>query len=101
MFAKYIKNIETEDEYKATSTVIAQKSPEISFPKDSILTSSEYKKLDDENRKKCVVNGELLAVIGGSSSDEENYTVYDKVGMAVNREHTRQMIMVYIQVTST
>lgn len=90
LFAKYIKNIETEDEYKATSTVIAQKSPEISFPKDSILTSSEYKKLDDENRKKCVVNGELLAVIGGSSSDEENYTVYDKVGMAVNREPMRK-----------
>lgn len=90
LFAKYIKNIETEDEYKATSTVIAQKSPEISFPKDSILTSSEYKKLDDENRKKCVVNGELLAVVGGSSSDEDKYTVYDKAGVAINREPMRK-----------
>ena len=90
LFAKYIKNIETKDEYKATSTIIAQKNPEISFPKDSILTSSEYEKLDDENRKKCVISGELLAATGGSSSDKENNTVYDKVGMSVNREPMRK-----------
>lgn len=90
LFAKYIKNIETEDEYKTTETVIAQENPKISFPKDSILTSSEYKKLDDVNRKKCVVNGELLAVVGGSSSDEDKYTVYDKAGVAINREPMRK-----------
>ena len=90
LFAKYIKNIETEDEYKATEAVIAQKSPEISFPKDSILTSSEYEKLDDENRKKCVINGELLAVTGDSSSDKEKNTVYDKVGVSVDREPMRK-----------
>ena len=90
LFAKYIKNIETEDEYKTTETVTAQENPKISFPKDSILTSSEYKKLDDVNRKKCVVNGELLAVVGGSSSDEDKYTVYDKAGMAINREPMRK-----------
>ena len=90
LFAKYIKNIETEDEYKTTETVTVQENPKISFPKDSILTSSEYKKLDDVNRKKCVVNGELLAVVGGSSSDEDKYTVYDKAGMAINREPMRK-----------
>ena len=90
LFAKYIKNIETEDEYKTTETVTAQENPKISFPKDSILTSSEYKKLDDVNRKKCVVNGELLAVVGGSSTDEDKYTVYDKAGMAINREPMRK-----------
>lgn len=90
LFAKYIKNIETEDEYKTTETVIAQENPKISFPKDSILTSSEYKKLDDVNRKRCVVNGELLAVVGGSSSDEDKYTVYDKAGVAINREPMRK-----------
>ena len=90
LFAKYIKNIETEDEYKTTETVTAQENPKISFPKDSILTSSEYKKLDDVNRKKCVVNGELLAVVGGSSTDEDKYTVYDKAGVAINREPMRK-----------
>ena len=90
LFAKYIKNIETEDEYKATKTVIAQKNPEISFKAGSILTSSEYEKLDDDNRKKCVISGELLATTGGSSSDKEGYTMYDKVGMAVNREPMRK-----------
>ena len=90
LFAKYIKNIETEDEYKATKTVIAQKNPEISFKAGSILTSSEYEKLDDDNRKKCVISGELLAATGGSSSDKEGYTMYDKVGMAVNREPMRK-----------
>lgn len=90
LFAKYIKNIETEDEYKTTETVTVQENPKISFPKDSILTSSEYKKLDDVNRKKCVVNGELLAVVGGSSSDEDKYTVYDKAGVAINREPMRK-----------
>lgn len=90
LFAKYIKNIETEDEYKATEAVIAQKSPEISFPKDSILTSSEYEKLDDDNRKKCVINGELLAVTGDSSSDKDKNTVYDKVGVSVDREPMRK-----------
>ena len=90
LFAKYIKNIETEDEYKTTETVTAQETPKISFPKGSILTSSEYKKLDDVNRKRCVVNGELLAVVGGSSSDEDKYTVYDKAGMAINREPMRK-----------
>ena len=90
LFAKYIKNIETEDEYKATKTVIAQKNPEISFKAGSILTSSEYEKLDDKNRKNCVISGELLATNGGSSSDKEVYTMYDKVGMAVNREPMRK-----------
>ena len=90
LFAKYIKNIETEDEYKATKTVIAQKNPEISFKAGSILTSSEYEKLDDDNRKKCVISGELLAANGGSSSDKEGYTMYDKVGMSVNREPMRK-----------
>lgn len=90
LFAKYIKNIETEDEYKTTETVTAQENPKISFPKGSILTSSEYKKLDDVNRKRCVVNGELLAVVGGSSSDEDKYTVYDKAGVAINREPMRK-----------
>lgn len=90
LFAKYIKNIETEDEYKATKTIIAQKNPEISFKADSILTSSEYEKLDDENRIKCVISGELLAANGGSSSDKEGYTMYDKVGMSVNREPMRK-----------
>ena len=90
LFAKYIKNIETEDEYKTTETVTAQENPKISFKAGSILTSSEYKKLNDANRKKCVVNGELLAVVGGSSSDEDKYTVYDKAGMAINREPMRK-----------
>lgn len=90
LFAKYIKNIETEDEYKVTETIIAQKNPEISFKAGSILTSSEYEKLDDENRKNCVISGELLAATGGSSSDKEGYTMYDKVGMAVNREPMRK-----------
>lgn len=90
LFAKYIKNIETEDEYKATKTIIAQKNPEISFKAGSILTSSEYEKLDDENRIKCVISGELLAANGGSSSDKEGYTMYDKVGMSVNREPMRK-----------
>ena len=90
LFAKYIKNIETEDEYKATKTIIAQKNPEISFKAGSILTSSEYEKLDDDNRKKCVISGELLAATGGSSSDKEGYTMYDKVGMSVNREPMRK-----------
>lgn len=90
LFAKYIKNIETEDEYKTTEAVTAQENPKISFKAGSILTSSEYKKLDDENRKKCVVNGELLAVVGGSSTDEDKYTVYDKAGMAINREPMRK-----------
>lgn len=90
LFAKYIKNIETEDEYKTTETVTAQENPKISFKAGSILTSSEYKKLNDANRKKCVVNGELLAVVGGSSTDEDKYTVYDKAGMAINREPMRK-----------
>lgn len=90
LFAKYIKNIETEDEYKATEAITVQESPKISFPKDSILTSSEYEKLDDDNRKKCVISGELLAANGGSSSDKEGYTMYDKVGMSVNREPMRK-----------
>lgn len=90
LFAKYIKNIETEDEYKATEAITVQESPKISFPKDSILTSSEYEKLDDDNRKKCVISGELLAATGGSSSDKEEHTMYDKVGMAVNREPMRK-----------
>ena len=90
LFAKYIKNIETEDEYKTTEAVTAQENPKISFKAGSILTSSEYKKLNDANRKKCVVNGELLAVVGGSSSDEDKYTVYDKAGMAINREPMRK-----------
>lgn len=90
LFAKYIKNIETEDEYKATEAITVQESPKISFPKDSILTSSEYEKLDDDNRKKCVISGELLAANGSSSSDKEGYTMYDKVGMSVNREPMRK-----------
>lgn len=90
LFAKYIKNIKTEDEYKATEAITVQESPKISFPKDSILTSSEYEKLDDDNRKKCVISGELLAANGSSSSDKEGYTMYDKVGMSVNREPMRK-----------
>lgn len=90
LFAKYIKNIETEDEYKVTEAITVQENPKISFKAGSILTSSEYEKLNDANRKKCVVNGELLAVVGGSSSDEDKYTVYDKAGMAINREPMRK-----------
>lgn len=105
LFAKYIKNIETEDEYKVVNGFVVQvkdtnargskpkwkdSNPKITYKSGDIISKSEFEKLNIEQQKLCVINGEPLAITGGSFSEEEQYTTYDKIGLRVNREPMRK-----------
>ena len=96
LFAKYIKNIDTEEEYKTNATVKNIKTGK-TYKKGSIIDVNEYNSLaltvengqEDDHKKKCLNNGEPLAVIGTSLTDKENYTTYNVTGARVNREPMR------------
>lgn len=96
LFAKYIKNINTEEEYKVENTVKNIKTGK-TYQKGSIIDVNEYNSLalknennqDDDHKKKCLNNGEPLAVIGTSLTDKETPTVYNVNGIRVNREPMR------------
>lgn len=96
LFAKYIKNINTEEEYKVKNTVKNIKTGK-TYQKGSIIDVNEYNSLalknennqDDDHKKKCLNNGEPLAVIGTSLTDKETPTVYNVNGVRVNREPMR------------
>lgn len=96
LFAKYIKNINTEEEYKVENTVKNIKTGK-TYQKGSIIDVNEYNSLalknennqDDDHKKKCLNNGEPLAVIGTSLTDKETPTVYNVNGVRVNREPMR------------
>lgn len=96
LFAKYIKNINTEEEYKVENTVKNIKTGK-TYQKGSIIDVNEYNSLalknennqDDNHKKKCLNNGEPLAVIGTSLTDKETPTVYNVNGVRVNREPMR------------
>lgn len=98
LFAKYIKNIETENEYRARETFTVETkvngewketNPPIKYIKNDILSTTEYDVLSPDQQKLCEINGEPLAVTGSSFLDEDSYTVYDKIGVRVNREPMR------------
>ena len=74
LFAKYIKNINTEEEYKKGS---------------NIYDKFEYANMSDTEQQSCIPNGEPTAVIGSSFSDTIS-TSYDKSGVRVNREPMRK-----------
>nr|DAO40925.1 MAG TPA: hypothetical protein [Herelleviridae sp.] len=96
LFAKYVKNINTEEEYKVENTVKNIKTGK-TYQKGSIIDVNEYNSLalknennqDDDHKKKCLNNGEPLAVIGTSLTDKETHTVYNVNGVRVNREPMR------------
>lgn len=96
LFAKYVKNINTEEEYKVENTVKNIKTGK-TYQKGSIIDVNEYNSLalknennqDDDHKKKCLNNGEPLAVIGTSLTDKETPTVYNVNGVRVNREPMR------------
>lgn len=74
LFAKYIKNINTEEEYKKGS---------------DIYDKFEYANMSDNDQNSCIPNGEPTAVIGSSFSNVIS-TSYDKSGVRVNREPMRK-----------
>lgn len=90
LYAKYIKNIDTEDEYKVETAISNDENGYKSYKKGDILTSAEYDFLTDDNKKKCVVNGEPMAIIGTSLMENDTYTVYNVSGVRVNREPMRK-----------
>lgn len=100
LFAKYIKNIETHEEYKVKNTFIldvldntgkwVQSNPIIKYSKGDILSYKEYKQLSDEQKTNCRLYGDMMAIVGGSSNTNDLKTVYDKVGLRVNREPMRE-----------
>lgn len=104
LFAKYIKNIDTEDEYKVITTTAVQTydserkswvqtNPLITYNKNDIISADEFEKLrsgKEGQQQNCVINGEPLAVIGSSFNDNDTYTVYNKIGVRVNREPMRK-----------
>lgn len=75
LFAKYIKNINTEEEYKEGS---------------NIYDKYEYANMSIEEQKNCIPNGEPMAVIGSSFVEDDTTTSYDKNGARVNREPMRK-----------
>lgn len=87
LFAKYIKNIETENVYKTTEDFTAQENPNITYKNGDILSSSEYERLSYDKQKKCVFEGNAFAITGSSATNSD--TVYDKIGVRVNREPMR------------
>ena len=88
LYAKYIKNIDTEDEYKVVNAISNDKNK--SYKKGDILNSDEYDFLIEDNKKKCVVNGEPMAIIGTSLTEDDSYTIYNVSGVRVNREPMRK-----------
>lgn len=75
LFAKYIKNINTEEEYKEGN---------------KIYDKYEYANMSIEEQKSCIPNGEPMAVIGSSFIEDDTTTSYDKNGVRVNREPMRK-----------
>lgn len=74
IFAKYIKNIETEDEYKRGS---------------DIYTRFEYDRLSKEDKKSCTINGQAMAKTGSSMVENDEFTTYNVNGLKVDREPMR------------
>lgn len=90
LFAKYIKNIDTEDTYKVNSGFTDNKGG-VEYVANEIIESKIYRKLDADLQKKCVINGELMAIVGSSTIPiTDSATVYDKSGVRVNREPMRE-----------
>lgn len=75
LFAKYIKNINTEEEYKEGN---------------NIYDKYEYANMSITEQKNCIPNGEPMAVIGSSFVEDDTTTSYDKNGVRVNREPMRK-----------
>lgn len=75
LFAKYIKNINTEEEY---------------LKGGDIYDKYEYANFSIDEQKSCVPNGEPMAVIGSSFVEDDTTTSYDKNGARVNREPMRK-----------
>ena len=78
LFAKYIKNINTEEEYKEGN---------------KIYDKYEYANMSIEEQKHCIPNGEPMAVIGSSFVEDDTTTSYDKNGVRVNREPMRKKVV--------
>lgn len=74
LFSKYIKNIDTDCEYKNGD--------------GDFITEEEFSLLSDEDKEKCIITGEPTALTGSSAGDI--VTVYDKYGVRVNREPMRK-----------
>lgn len=75
LFAKYIKNINTEEEYKKGN---------------DIYDKTEYENMSEEDQKTCIPNGEPMAVVGSSTIEDDTTTAYDYNGVRVNREPMRK-----------
>lgn len=87
--AKYIKNIDTEDTYKIKFG-FNDTNNKIMYSSNEIIDGKTYRNLSSENQAKCIINGELMAIIGASSIPvSDSKTIYDKCGVRVNREPMR------------
>ena len=75
LFAKYIKNINTEDEY-------------VKIGGKDVYDKTEYENSDDKND--FMNNGEPMAVIGSSMIEKDTDTSYDCNGVRTNREPMRK-----------
>lgn len=75
LFAKYIKNINTEEEY---------------LKGGDVFDKFEYSNMDTDGQNMCIPNGSPTAVIGSSFIENDTVTSYGKSGLRVNREPMRK-----------
>lgn len=93
LFAKYIKNIDTDDTYIVKGD-FKDRENNIQYSKGEIIESKVYRKLGSDYQKNCIVNGELMAIVGASSIPvADSTTVYNKCGIRVNREPMRENVI--------
>lgn len=86
LFAKYIRNIETEDLYEVKEEFSHNGTV---YEIGELIEGKFYRSLSLENQQKCQIGGSPLAVIGGSGIGMEYFTKYDENGLRVNREPMR------------
>lgn len=88
LFAKYIRNIETEDLYEVKVKERFSHNGTL-YNEGELIEGKIYRSLSSENQQKCQIGGSPLAVIGGSGIGMESFTKYDENGLRVNREPMR------------
>lgn len=93
LFAKYIKNIDTDESYQVNETIPQSNEGGCGewngYGDGEVIESNVYSKLSSTSQKVCQIYGEPTAIIGSSKDEAIAFTTYDKNGVRVNREPMR------------
>lgn len=87
LFAKYIRNIETENFYEVIKGFKGEDG--IRYKNGEIIEEKIYNRLGFNNQENCRIYGNPCAVTGSSTLENIPFTGYDTSGVRVNREPMR------------